>query len=253
MINHRRQEILSSLSLDNYTKISDLASKFDVSVVTIRNDISKMEEDGLVVRYHGKVRLANLPPIIPYSVRKDENFVKKQLIARRAAELIQPGDSIMLDAGTTTMMIADQIQGLSSVNVITNSISVTDCLAKTEHSVTLLGGMLLSKSMCTVGPTTEKELASLECERLFLGCTGVRGTIGLTTGVVLEAMVKRAMIDISKEVIAVFDDSKFDQAGIHLFAKLNQIDTIITTRPAKKPPALSAAADLGIRIIYADE
>ena len=252
MVKQRRQEILQRLSKENYVKISDLAAAYSVSIVTMRKDISEMEAEGTVIRYHGKVSLADLGPI-PYSMRQDENFIKKQLIAQKAAALIKSGDSVMLDAGTTTMLIAEQIQNREPINVITNSLSVADCLAKTSHYVTVLGGMLLAKSMCTVGPVTEGEIAALECEKLFLGCTGVRRTVGLTTGMVLEAMVKRAMISVAKEVIAVFDDSKFAQAGINLFAELKQINTIITTKPKRRPPMLDAAEEMGIQILYADE
>ena len=93
----------------------------------------------------------------------------------------------------------------------------------------------------------------MECEKVFIGCTGARGTVGLTTGVVLEAMVKKAMISAAKEVIAVFDDSKFDHAGVNLFADFSQINTIITTSSEKSKPFLDELRKKGIHIILADE
>ena len=251
-IRKRRNEILRYLSQENVVKISDLAAMYGVSSVTMRKDISEMESEGLVIRYHGKAKLADNRPI-PYDVRRERNYLKKKKIAECAASLVKTDDSIMLDSGSTTMLIAEQLQNAEPLNIITNSLSIAEYLAKTDHSVTMLGGMLLTKLMCTVGPVTESEIKSIECNKLFLACTGVRGAAGLTTRVVLEASVKKAMCSAAKEVIAVFDDSKFDQAGINLFAEFKDIDTIITTRPQVPTPALEEIEKMGVRIIFADE
>ena len=252
MLEQRKKDILQRLSYEEYVKVSDLAATYGVSQVTIRKDIAELAEKGLLVRYHGKVSLASAAPI-PFSQRQDSNFVKKQRIAKMAVELIEPGDSVMLDAGTTTTMIAEQLVDRQPMNIITNSLSAANCLDKSSHTVTLLGGILLSRSKCTVGAVTESEIAALECEKVFIGCTGARGTVGLTTGVVLEAMVKKAMISAAKEVIAVFDDSKFDHAGVNLFADFSQINTIITTSSEKSKPFLDELRKKGIHIILADE
>ncbi|MDO4269767.1 MAG: DeoR/GlpR family DNA-binding transcription regulator [Eubacteriales bacterium] len=252
MVEQRRKDILQRLSREEYTKVSDLAAIYGVSQVTMRKDIAELVEQGLIIRYHGKVSLATAVPI-PFSQRQDANFIKKQQIAKRAAELISTGDSIMLDSGTTTMMIAEQIADGDPINVITNSLSVANCLDKSNHMVTFLGGMLLSKSKCTVGPVTEGEISALECDKVFIGCTGVRDSVGLTTGMVLEAMVKKAMISAGKEVIAVFDDSKFGHAGVNLFAEFKQLHTIITTRSPQHAALFDELRKMGIKIIFADE
>jgi DeoR/GlpR family transcriptional regulator of sugar metabolism len=252
MQEQRMQEIFEILQGEKIVKISDLADSFGVSQVTMRKDIAELEDMGLVIKYHGKVSLAKSGPI-PYSDRQNENYANKLLIAKRAAELIRGCGSIMLDAGTTTMLIAEQIQSFDPINIITNSLSVASTLSRSNHNVTILGGILLNKSMCTVGPETQEELAKMEVEKLFIGCTGIRGAIGLTTGVATEAAVKRDMVKIAREVIAVFDDTKFEQVGIEMFAKFTDIDKIITTRPKKRPASLNAIEQLDVQIIYANE
>lgn len=251
MVEQRRKDILQRLSREEYVKVSDLAAIYGVSQVTMRKDIAELAEQGFLIRYHGRVSLASTSPI-PFSQRQDANFIKKQKIAKCAAELIAPGDSIMLDAGTTTTMIAEQIVDSQPMNIITNSLSVANCLDRSNHTVTLLGGMLLSKSKCTVGPVTEEEISKLECEKVFIGCTGVRGSVGLTTGMVLEAMVKKAMISAGKEIIAVFDSSKFDHAGINLFAEFSQLNTIITTSTPQHIELFNELRKMGIKIVFAD-
>lgn len=253
MVNNRRQSILDMLKKEKYIKTSTLADAFSVSQVTIRKDIAEMEAAGLVVRFHGKIMLSETTTM-PYIMRNEMNNAKKLAIAKVAADMVRNVSSITLDAGTTTAMIAQEIFNLTPpLSVVTNSISIASDLTPSKHTVSLSGGIVLSHSMCVIGPDTEEYLKKLQTEIAFIGCTGVRDDIGLCTGLQLEGCAKRALMGTGKKVVAVFDDSKFTNTGMHMFANFSDLDAIITTHGDVPPVTLERLKELGVDLIYADD
>lgn len=256
MLEKRKQDILKFLKNNEYVRISDLAERCNVSPVTMRKDIAQLESMGLVNKYHGKAAIVDhgATPCIPYIMREDANLYSKELLAKRAIELIEPNDTIILDAGSTAAQIARQLLDVKTpINIVTNSVPILATLQDSPHMLSMAGGVLLGKSQCTVGPDAEAYFNRIQANKVFLGCTGIREGVGLTTGIILEAAVKRAMLNVSKEVIAVFDSSKFKQTALNLFAKYDEIDTIITMRPEDMTEVERILSLFPVKIIFADE
>ena len=251
-MDQRKKDILAYLKKNESVKISALAEMCNVSQVTIRKDITQLEEQWLIVRYHGRISIVNAETT-PYFIREDANCAQKRLVAREALKLIRPSDTIILDAGTTTMAIAEEMIHLPPRNIVTNSIPIATQLRNTNHTITMSGGVLLNRSMCTVGPDAEAFFNKIEADKVFLGCYGLRENQGLTTNIILEASVKRAMLHAAKEVIAVFDGSKFSQTALEMFAGFEEIDKVITTHPLEETPVLKELEQRGIQVIFADD
>lgn len=251
-MDQRKKDILAYLNGNESVKVSTLAELCEVSQVTIRKDIAQLEDMGLIVRYHGKISIAN-NETTPYYVREDANCSNKRLVAQEAVKLIQPNDTVILDAGTTTMFMAEKMLRLPPSNIVTNSIPIGARFCNTNHTVTMTGGVLLNHSLCMVGPDAEAFFGKIEAEKVFLGCSGLREKQGLTTNIILEAAVKRAMLHAAKEVIAIFDGSKFEKSALNLFASFEEIDTVITTHSEKEAPFLEEMLNKGVRVIFADD
>ena len=252
MIEARRQQIMEEIKKQKFTKVSDLAIVFDVSQVTIRKYLQELEAEGAIVRYHGKIALAE-SPAISYNVRSKQNNHKKIAIAKVAADMIRNARTVALDAGTTTTLIAQEIAKMDKLSIVTNSLMVANTLEHSTSSINIVGGQMVGQSMCTVGPDAEEYLGRIKTELAFVGCTGVRGTQGLCTGLRLEGSIKQAIMRTGERVVAVFDDSKFQTASMYVFSDFSNIDTIITTRPEVRPEAMDRIEELGIQVIYADE
>ena len=179
--------------------VAELARRFCVSEVTIRSDLAALADIGALVRVHGGA----LPPgdseELPITVKQTLYHAEKVRIAAAAAGLIQDGETVILDSGTTTAEIARQIRGLKlrSLNVITNALNIAVLLANAHHvNLIIPGGVLRRKSWSLVGPQAEQALRGLQADRLFLGVDSLDPEIGLMTPHVLEAKLNALMIRI---------------------------------------------------------
>ncbi|MGI9862900.1 DeoR/GlpR family DNA-binding transcription regulator [Moorella naiadis] len=246
----RRKAILQLLEEQNSISVAILSKKFSVSPVTIRKDLEALEKSLMVTRTRGGVILAKAAPAPPFISRAELHFEEKMLIAKTAAEMVEDDDSILLDSGTTTLAIARQLLNRQKLTVVTNSLPIAYTFGNSNVNVMLTGGTLLGTQMSLIGPETEEYLSRIQVNKLFLGASGVRGTMGLTTSSSLEAQVKRQMIKVAKKVILVADHSKFNSTSIVLFADFKQIDCVITTQPLDDS-FLQHFNKLGIEVIYA--
>ena len=227
----RRRQIRSLIESQAQGTVTDLARRFTVSAVTIRSDLAALADMGAVVRIHGGA----LPPgdieEVPINVKQTLYHAEKVRIATAAAGLIQDGETVILDSGTTTAEIARQIRGLKlrSINVITNALNIAVLLANAHHvNVIIPGGVLRRKSWSLSGPQAEQALRDLQADRLFLGVDSLDPEIGLTTPDVLEAQLNAMMIRVAREVIVVADSSKFARRNLSLIAPLDAVHKIIT-------------------------
>lgn len=225
----RQQEIRFILKEQGYLTVSQLAKHFAVSEMTIRRDLKVLSSMGLIQREHGG---ATYPPKLPednFYNRLVEAEGEKAGIGRIAATLIQPGDSIILDSGTTTLAVAQALT--QECTVITNSLPIATVLTgQKDVSVLLTGGEVRDSTYALVGPITHSTLRSFNVDKVFLGVTGFSLDRGLTTTNLLESEVKQTMIQASKEVIVVAHSQKFAQVYYHTFADWDQIHTLITDR-----------------------
>ena len=251
----REKYILQVLQQRGSVSLSELSNTLGVSLVTIRKDVSDLESQDLVSRQHGKVSLPFQyeSSQIPFGLRAVVNEQDKRMIAKAAARLVQPGDAIALDSGTTTAMIAEEIKSLPPVSIVTNSIRAAMALEQSQHAVFLAGGQMLGRILCTVGPDAEKIFYSLRPNKVFVGTTRISGDLSLTASLSNEAGVKRAMIQVASRVILVTSHESFRRNRMFIFCNASQIDCIITTHPEPPDSIMEQIAAHNIHLVYADD
>ena len=225
---YRRSLILKELDEKGQVNVNDLSEALGVSEVTIRNDLDKLENNNLLVRAHGGAfKTSNIA--LTVTEKKKINLDVKRRIGKKAVSLITEDDSIILDSGTTTFEISNNLQDFDNLTVISNALDIVNNLAQYKKlNVFMPGGYLKEFSMSLVGPMAERNLKQLNCNKLFLGVDGIKLSSGIFTHYMEEAYLNQIMIDIANEVILVADSSKFEKSGLAFICGFEKIHTIIT-------------------------
>lgn len=224
----RRSQIIQILDDLGKVNVKDLSEKLNVSEVTIRNDLDKLEKNKLLIRAHGGAFKTN-NIALAVSEKKRLNLEYKRKIGKRAVELIAENDAIILDSGTTTFEISSNLDKLKGITVISNALDIVNNLAQYKDlEVFMPGGYLKEFSMSLVGPMAERNLKQLYCNKLFLGVDSIKPNAGVFTHHMEEAYLNQIMIDIAEEVIVVADSSKFKKSGLAFISDFDKIDKIIT-------------------------
>jgi len=226
----RREEILQLLAQQGNLQVSSLVSRFGVSAVTIRTDLGVLEQQGLIHRSHGGAALkGNLPPEQHIHQKDAINTPLKERIGAAAARLVEAGDNIIIDSGTTTLHMARHLRGLERVAVMTNGLNIAWALADTEGiELMLTGGRLRKQSLSIQGAQAEACLDNYGFDKLFLGVDGLDLQFGLSTYHEAEASLNQKMVARAKKVIVLSDASKFGRISLHRIAQLDQVDMVIT-------------------------
>lgn len=226
----RRMEIVNVVNRDGKARVEDLAAQFDVSSVTIRSDLSLLEKNGYVVRSHGAA-IPNTGVIAELTVheKRRQNTGVKSLIGQAAAKLIESGDTVILDSGTTTREIATSLKSLEDVVVMTNGLDVAMELASAPGvEVLMSGGVLRKNALSFSGSQAEYSLKNYRFDKVFLGVDGFDLRAGITTHSEQEASLNRLMCEISEQVIAVADSSKFGKRSCYMIREFGNIDILVT-------------------------
>jgi DeoR/GlpR family transcriptional regulator of sugar metabolism len=229
-LNSRQLEILEQLERFPRVEVNNLAASLSVSEVTIRKDLQELEQLSLLKRVHGGAISAHRTKWNPsLENRLEVKSEGKLAIARAALELIRDGDTLILDAGTTTLALARSLRGRKhNLTVITNSLPVMVELSNTDFEVVALGGMLRQHSLAMIGPSTVTNLSKLHADIAFVGATSASLERGLCTPNIIEAETKAAMVNAASERIALIDHSKIGQASLAPFARWSEIQVLIT-------------------------
>jgi DeoR family transcriptional regulator of aga operon len=223
-------EIVSLVNRDGKARVEDLAAQFNVSSVTIRSDLSFLEKNGYVVRSHGAA-IPNSGVIAELTVheKRRQNAGIKSLIGQAAAKLIESGDTVILDSGTTTREIASSLKALDDVVVMTNGLDVAMELASAPGiEVLMSGGVLRKGALSFSGSQAESSLKNYRFDKVFLGVDGFDLRAGITTHSEQEASLNRLMCEISEQVIAVVDSTKFGKRSCHMIREFGNIDILVT-------------------------
>ena len=244
-LSERHQKILEMLQLNGTVSVNELSRLLDVSSVTIRKDLGFLEEKKLLYRSHGGAILID-PYIANRHVLEKAKFFpeEKKRIGRKAVELLQPNDAIIIASGTTVLSFAQCIDPEAKLTVITSAMNVAMALLNCRDvEVIQLGGIVRHTSTSVVGDETERMLANFSCSKLFLGVDGIDLKYGLTTTNAMEASVNRAMIEAAQKTIVLTDSSKFGRRGFGRICNLEVVDQFITVSGV--PPKL--VVDLEVR------
>lgn len=226
----RRSEIVRHLQQNQRASTRSLSRLFDVSEVTIRHDLNALQQQGWLLRIHGGAEIkGRLQVEQPFSVRRQQHPAEKAHIARAAATLVQPGDTIMLDGSTTAYQLALHLKALTGLRVVTNNLQVVSVLSSCpEIELVLLGGIVRGETDSIVGPPAEDMLRQLHAGKGFFGAAGLVLERGLTDPDMREVQVKRAMIKAVDQVYILLDASKFGRQSFLTFATLAEVHRIIT-------------------------
>lgn len=234
-LNSRQVHLLELIEAKQTVSVNYLIDSFQASPATIRKDLSYLESLNLIRRTRGEAHIQNknLLPFIPFPLRSQTNITQKRLIAQEAVKLIEDGDTIILDDGTTTLEIAKLLTDFSRLTVLSHSFDITNLLCGRDGiTVIAPGGILTPETRSLLGPYTESFYATIEANKFFLSATGVRPNAGFTVTNPLEAAVKKNAIRAAKQVIGVLDASKWGQTSMNLCANFEELDIVITNAAA---------------------
>jgi DeoR family transcriptional regulator, aga operon transcriptional repressor len=250
LVEERRRRISDLVREQGRATVEELAERFGTSLVTIRADLSNLESSGVLIRTHGGA----LPPVDdadhPLTVKQLQHHAEKVRIGQAAAELIQDGETIILDSGTTTEEIARQIRKADfvGINVITNALNIALVLIDVPFVRLIMpGGILRRESKSLSGHMAEAAMDNLQADRLYLGADGLDPEIGVMTPHLAEAELNAKMIRISRQVVAVADSSKLQRRNISLIAKVEQLHMLITDTAASAE-AVEALRARGVEV-----
>jgi DeoR family transcriptional regulator of aga operon len=232
----RAKEILRLLPPHGKTSVEDLTAELTASPASIRRDLTRLEEQGLVYRTHGGAMLTGKAVYEPFRfdasfhVREDRFAQEKQRIAHAAAALVKEHETIGLAAGTTTTLIARQLQHRRGIHIITNAVNIgMELSSVTALDTTLTGGaMRWAGAFSLVGPAAIETLNMFVLDRLFLSVTGMDPEHGATIIEPEEAAVLRVMVRQAREVVVVADSSKISMVSPAVICPLREVDTLIT-------------------------
>jgi DeoR family transcriptional regulator, aga operon transcriptional repressor len=232
LIDERRQHILRLLQSDGRVLVAELSRQLGISQITIRKDLDHLEGKGLIQRTHGGALPVQTGALFDPSLqeKQKQHSHEKQRIAAAAVRLVQEGQCVMLDSGTTTTAIAQALRRFSQLTVITNAVNIAAELAGTNFEVILTGGTLRKNSFSLVGPLAEDVLEEMHADILFLGVDGFDVEQGVTTPNVLESRVNRAMVKAARKVVAVCDSTKFGRCSLSRIVSPAAIHQVITDK-----------------------
>jgi DeoR/GlpR family transcriptional regulator of sugar metabolism len=234
----RRKKIYELLQSDQRVSVKKLSELLAVTEATLRTDLNAMEEEGLLTRTHGgAVITGEIKPEFNYSEREKSNRELKKRLAEQAAELVQNGDCILIDASSTVLELARILKNKHiRLIVVTNGINAAMELKENpEITVILLGGLLRMGSVAVEGHLGVSVLENININKMFTSANGFTIAEGLTDFNVYEVELKKAMVQSAAQVIALLDSSKLGKSSLAAFCETSDIDMLITNQTA--PPA----------------
>lgn len=247
----RKQRILELLKEKGTVRVASLSRLFGVSEVTVRSYLEDMEGKGLLSRVHGGAVSTYKPYYnMNLSQRLEANQGAKVAIAERIAALIQPNDTVMLNAGSTTLLVFRRFSVDYNLTIITNSISIAlEASDNPNYNVILAGGSVNTKYQFTHGNDTIRQLKQYHADKLILSVDGISAEQGYTTYYNNEAPVDATMIEQSDCCIVAADRSKFGHSALTKISELSVADYVVTNeRP--QDGIYDALAEKGVTLLY---
>ncbi|WP_322102429.1 DeoR/GlpR family DNA-binding transcription regulator [Paraburkholderia sp. J41] len=250
LTDQRKKAILQALKHDGQVLAGELSVKFGVSEDTVRRDLRELAAEGLLQRVHGGALPAS-PAVAPIAQRRGMEVAAKRRIAQRAAAMIEPGQVVIVDGGTTSALLVECLPETLAATVVTHSPAIAVALA--EHAtieVVLIGGKLYKHSVVTVGAAAVEAIAHLHADLYFMGVTGVHAQAGLSTGDFEESYVKRALAARAAETVVLASSAKLNAASPYRIGPIGMAQTIVVERAteAKRIKPIEAA---GVTVIRA--
>jgi DeoR family fructose operon transcriptional repressor len=245
-LNERQQQILNRLTIHGEVKLVELKGMFDVTEMTLRRDLEKLEQTGTVRRTFGGAILVGKD----IALHERSFFLKEEKvrIGQMSSQFIQPGESIFIDGGSTTLQVARFLNPDLKMTVVTNALNIASELQSKHIDVIVVGGILLENTSTLVGPNAVDMISKMAFDRVFIGATGFTVAHGFSNSNMHETVIKRLAIQKAAEVNIVLDHSKFGLKGLFSFADFESADRIITDQSPDKS-ILAACVDHDVKIV----
>jgi len=238
ILKKRHDQIIEMLKAKKTVSIEEIVDELQISEITARRDLSFLESNtNLLVRIRGGAQLVEDEDMEKktsylnerFSMKMERNPDAKAAIGKLAASLVSEGETIIIDAGTTTIQMARQLPERKNLTVVVSAINIAEELENKEGVLTILtGGVFRSKSTTLLSPFIEQSLMSIYAEKVFIGSSGVSLTHGVTDEDILETEVKKILLKSGKEIYWLIDSSKINAIGSFQISKLEEHHTIIT-------------------------
>ncbi|MGA2812304.1 MAG: DeoR/GlpR family DNA-binding transcription regulator [Candidatus Acidiferrum sp.] len=247
---HRKQLILNKLKFEGQVIAKSVSHELGLSEDTIRRDLREMAQEGLLQRVHGGALPAS-PAVVDFAGRERLASAAKVAIGRAAAAMVESGQVVILDGGTTTRELARHLPQDLRATVVTHSPTIAmELLAHPGIEVILIGGRLFKHSVVTVGAATVEAIRQIRADTFFLGVTGIHPEAGLTTGDFEEAHIKRALIAAAAETAVLVSSEKLNAASPYLIAPATDANVMIVESAVPRK-ATDPFEKMGITVIRA--
>ena len=230
IVDDRRKKILELINKNGSVRVTELSCLFNISEVTIRTDLADMENKGLLTRVHGGA-ISSYKPYYSMNInqRMSTNQAQKEIIAKKIADMIEDNDTIMLNSGSTTLLVFRSIPENLNLNIVTNSISIAlEGATKPNFNIILLGGLINAKYQFTFGDDAIRQLKSYHADKLILSVDGIDSENGFSSYFDKEVEIDRIMLEQSNINIVAADHSKFNRRAFTKIFDLFVCDYLIT-------------------------
>ncbi|NUU03617.1 DeoR/GlpR family DNA-binding transcription regulator [Herbaspirillum robiniae] len=225
----RRREAMVQAVLSGMTEVAALCDHFGISEVTVRRDLRALADDGLILRtYGGAASVSTHAPEESLEQRSHSFQAEKDAIGAAAAAHVAPGDTVFLDAGTTTAALAKALASRQDIKVITNNLLVVQTLAGSHVAVTMIGGDVRESSMSTFGPIAQLGLSRFTFDKAFLGADGVVPGRGLCEATVEQAYLKECIIRQAAKVFVLVTADKLNRDSQQHWTPVEKPWTLVT-------------------------
>jgi DeoR/GlpR family transcriptional regulator of sugar metabolism len=226
----RRMKILEWLQEEGSARVRDLSAAFGVSEATVRQDLERLELDGHVTREHGGAFLKSVPAQVQsMSLQHMENIDSKRRIGLMAANMVHDGDSIIIDSGSTTTALANNLVSRQGLNVVTNALNIALLLgANPTNTVHMPAGQFKAPTLSLSGEKSGEFFEGIFVETLFLATAGISFEAGLTYPALGDIYVKKAMIKAASRVILLADSTKIGRTSFSSLGKVDLVHMLIT-------------------------
>ncbi|MGF6638820.1 DeoR/GlpR family transcriptional regulator of sugar metabolism [Paraburkholderia sp. 35.1] len=229
----RKKAILDELARNGQVLAGELSAAFGVSEDTIRRDLRELAAQGRLQRVHGGALPASAA-LASFEQRQDIETLAKRRIARRAVELIAPGQTVIVDGGTTSALLVQALPSDLHATIVTHSPSVATALAAHPCvEVILIGGRLYKHSIVAVGAAAMEGISRIHADLYFMGVTGVHPSAGLSTGDFEEAAIKRALAARAAETVVLASSSKLNAASRFVIGEIKLAQTIVVEKKTR--------------------
>lgn len=228
-IGEKRREKMYRLILSRGTmRVQELADLLHVTTETVRKDLTKLEQQGSIIKNHGSAEIKNDYNQLPVNIKASEHPYEKEIIAQTAIHFVKDNTVVYLDPSSTCLKLAKYLPLRKGLTIVTNSLAIAQAVTSTNHDLIMIGGRLLKKSNATIGVFANNIIDALKIDVAFTGTDGFLNVNGPSTFSLEEMEIKQHILAHSERNILICDSSKFNKSAGYVFAKFQDYDVLIT-------------------------